>query len=217
MSIDVLPPFMKTKWTEETTEQLIVLVSNVCEDTNPDWGSVAERMNKTPQECKTWYSFLLSLSKRIPSKERTRASLKKRRRRKASQINRAFPCQVAGCKKSYGTEGALKFHTQNKHKDYKYIPSYLHPYNANGKQSQQGCPWSDHVQQSDNAVLLAPPQLVLQAQPADVQALAVPQLHQFTASYQLMRNNLVMLANSGILPTTASIVDSQQGHITYPQ
>jgi len=39
----------------------------------------------------------------------------KKRRRKRDEIERSFKCPVAGCTKSYGSEGALKTHVKLKH------------------------------------------------------------------------------------------------------
>mmetsp|Transcript_23827 Transcript_23827/g.33385 ORF Transcript_23827/g.33385 Transcript_23827/m.33385 type:complete len:247 (+) Transcript_23827:258-998(+) len=41
----------------------------------------------------------------------------KKKRRKAEQIDRKFPCDYPGCPKSYGSEGALKTHKRLKHPD----------------------------------------------------------------------------------------------------
>lgn len=41
----------------------------------------------------------------------------KKKRRKAEQIDRKFPCDYPGCPKSYGSEGALKTHRRLKHPD----------------------------------------------------------------------------------------------------
>eukprot|EP01130_Rhizamoeba_saxonica_P006527 TRINITY_DN2595_c0_g1_i2.p1 TRINITY_DN2595_c0_g1~~TRINITY_DN2595_c0_g1_i2.p1 ORF type:complete len:208 (-),score=11.87 TRINITY_DN2595_c0_g1_i2:78-701(-) len=65
---------------------------------------------------------------------------KKRKRRKAAEIERKFKCQVPSCRKAYGTEGALKFHMKQKHADYKYVPSYLHAYQKPSKPVQQRKP-----------------------------------------------------------------------------
>jgi len=41
----------------------------------------------------------------------------KKRRRKRDEIDRSFKCPIAGCTKSYGSEGALKTHIKLKHND----------------------------------------------------------------------------------------------------
>jgi len=198
------------RFLNDALEQLIEFLTNFQAD--PNWDTVGEQLNKPAQDCQSWYTFIVALSTNIPARERSRASFRKRKRRKASQINRAFPCQVPGCKKSYGTEGALKFHIQNKHKDFKYIPSYLHPYNASGKPMGSGGNWNnDPNAKPDTPVLV--PQIMLTQQSSDVS-----QLPQF-APYQIMRNHpsLVPMGNpvispesfNGVLPTTATIVDGQ--------
>jgi len=177
-------PPVTCKWTEESTEQLLEVVASVRMEENMNWNIVGESMGRSAQECKAWFTFLISVSAKIPAKERSPANLRKRKRRKASQITRAFPCTVVDCKKSYGTEGALKFHIQNKHKDCKYIPSYLHPYNAsNSKWENEGMP------QQDNPVLLGPP--IMFTPPAD----GIP-MHQFAPYPSFMRGSSLIALNS---------------------
>jgi len=47
---------------------------------------------------------------------------KKRKRRKASTIDRKYKCPYPECPRAYGTEGALKYHFKSKHKDQEYLP-----------------------------------------------------------------------------------------------
>lgn len=69
-----------------------------------DWGVVAHKMGRTPQvrnsflcnrqDCAAWFAFLTEIIKVLPGKEKARAGLKKRKRRKATEIERRFICQV---------------------------------------------------------------------------------------------------------------------------
>ena len=48
---------------------------------------------------------------------------KRRYRRKADEIVRAYKCPIPGCNKSYGTEGSLQQHLKQKHR--KYFAKYV--------------------------------------------------------------------------------------------
>lgn len=123
---------LRETWDIESSLDLL----DVLEDLGPlykmtdwDWQEVSAKLGKSIHECKSWFNFIMNVGAAIPVEDRKHhRPRKKRRRRKASEITRKFKCQVPQCSKAYGTEGALKFHMSNKHKDVDYVPSYLYPY-----------------------------------------------------------------------------------------
>lgn len=76
------------------------------------------------------YTFLYTeIDQKIKLKDRRK---RKKRRKRRDEVIRNFKCYAPKCicltytigKKSYGSEGALKFHIKDKHKEINYIPSY---------------------------------------------------------------------------------------------
>jgi len=137
--------FTEPRWSLDATMLLFDIIDQYFPDEvgQWDWELVATKMNRTPQECRCWFEFLQSVRRLIPIEDRKAGrAMRKRKRRKANEIKRAFKCQVNSCPKSYGTEGALKSHMRNKHRDVKYVPSYLFQYNQQPKQQQNlGLPY----------------------------------------------------------------------------
>eukprot|EP01121_Diplochlamys_sp_Union-15-3_P004854 TRINITY_DN15052_c0_g1_i1.p1 TRINITY_DN15052_c0_g1~~TRINITY_DN15052_c0_g1_i1.p1 ORF type:complete len:356 (+),score=47.28 TRINITY_DN15052_c0_g1_i1:63-1070(+) len=70
-----------------------------------------QRHNK--KQCRDWFDFLSELFKM--------RKIKKRYRRKRTEMARGFRCSVQGCSKIYGSEGALKYHCKRKHPTVPYI------------------------------------------------------------------------------------------------
>jgi len=91
-----------------------------------DFNTVAQTLNRSVEDCQAWFNFLRSIAATIPHEDKKKHRPKRKRiRRKSSEIDRAYKCRYPGCSKSYGTEGALKYHMTTKHKDFKYVPTYL--------------------------------------------------------------------------------------------
>jgi hypothetical protein len=132
-------PKTTMKWTLNATKKLLCSVKEIMQNrevTSNDWECIAQQLSIPADECVKWWLFLEQLRKKISpeekscngSKDNSISERKKRKRRKASDIQRTFRCQYPNCVKAYGTEGALKCHMVQKHKDIRYVPSYLYPY-----------------------------------------------------------------------------------------
>jgi len=132
--IDLPQIRIEPRWTVDDTHQLFNVLEQISNgsynEQDYDWNRVGNKMKRSPMECRMWFEFLKIVMRVIPFEDRRdNRPKRKRNRRKAGDIQRMFKCQVNSCPKVYGTEGALKFHMKNKHKEVKYIPSYLYQYN----------------------------------------------------------------------------------------
>lgn len=88
-----------TRW--ETNRMVEAITSNFSKPEKVDWVFVGLCVQKTPQvsliswliltckECKEWYETIVELHSLMPRDP------KRRRRRKATEIQRAFSCQVS--------------------------------------------------------------------------------------------------------------------------
>jgi len=132
-----------------------------------DWNRVGNKLNRSPHECRMWFEFLKVVMNMLPYEDRS-DNRPKRKRRKAGQISKLFKCQVNSCPKVYGTEGALKFHMKNKHKDIKYIPSYLYQYNNQ--------PITNHHQHhhKPSQTMIFPDGILFKAEPGMVPTFVIP-------------------------------------------
>jgi hypothetical protein len=107
-------------WSFEATNRLLEVVRSL----GAAWGSVSKALNRDAEDCSKRYnqvSTILSIKiKRAkPSCDAGQSDpgtpSKKRRRRTAIEIDRAYKCEVPNCSKAYGSEGALKMHIKLKH------------------------------------------------------------------------------------------------------
>eukprot|EP01125_Pyxidicula_operculata_P015752 TRINITY_DN5373_c0_g2_i1.p1 TRINITY_DN5373_c0_g2~~TRINITY_DN5373_c0_g2_i1.p1 ORF type:complete len:261 (+),score=31.85 TRINITY_DN5373_c0_g2_i1:300-1082(+) len=113
---------LNDSWTRSETVNMLKLINKY-----ENWETVSESLgtNKTPEQCWKWFEFLETMYSALQKRKRSKPQGESRRkRRKATQIERLYKCQEKYCKKSYGTEGALKMHLKIKHPHIEYDEVY---------------------------------------------------------------------------------------------
>eukprot|EP01129_Flabellula_baltica_P002276 TRINITY_DN120_c0_g1_i1.p1 TRINITY_DN120_c0_g1~~TRINITY_DN120_c0_g1_i1.p1 ORF type:complete len:209 (+),score=42.45 TRINITY_DN120_c0_g1_i1:206-832(+) len=97
------------------------------------WDIIGQHLDKNPKDCKELYVFFAQLDYYFDGimNEKRGKNGKKRKRRKASLIERKYKCAHPECVRAYGSKAALKYHVKTKHNNEMLPPPGPDPVDMN--------------------------------------------------------------------------------------